>query len=171
MITFSAVLQKFASKGEKTGWTYVELPVEVTESLKPGMRQAFRVKGKLDNFPIKSVSLIPMGEGAFIMAINATMRQAIRKEKDAIVHIALEVDDDPLPESADLLACLEDEPKALDFFNQLTRGHQNYFYNWIESAKTPQTKADRIAKSIKGLAMGMGYGEMIRYFKNQNSQS
>jgi uncharacterized protein YdeI (YjbR/CyaY-like superfamily) len=62
---------------------------------------------------------------------------------------------------------LEDEPKALAFFQQLSRGHQNYFSKWIESAKTPQTKAARIVKTVRGLSMSLDYGEMIRYFKEK----
>jgi len=33
-------------------------------------KKAFRVKGKLDAYEYKAVSLIPMGEGDFIMAVN-----------------------------------------------------------------------------------------------------
>jgi uncharacterized protein YdeI (YjbR/CyaY-like superfamily) len=61
--------------------------------------------------------------------------------------------------------CLADDPHALDFFNTLPRGHQNYFSNWIESAKTSETKVKRISQAVQGLAMRMGYGEMIRYFR------
>ncbi len=166
MAIFKATLRKFGKKGEKTGWTYIEIPADSTEELKPGVRQSFRVKGKLDAFPIKSVALVPMGDGTFIMAINAAMRKGIHKTEGDTVQVELEVDNDPLPPSADLLESLEYEPKALEFFEQLSKGHQNYFFNWIESAKTPETKANRLAKAVRGLAMGMGYGEMIRYFKS-----
>jgi len=168
MITFTARLLRFEEKGEKTGWTYLEIPTDVSEELKPGCRKSFRVKGQLDHYPIRLVALIPMGQGTFILPVNADMRKSIHKEEGASVQVALETDDDPLPQSADLLLCLEDEPTALAFFNQLTPSHQRYFSQWIESAKTSQTKASRIAKAIRGLAMGMDYGEMIRYFKSLN---
>jgi hypothetical protein len=170
MAGFTATLLKFGQKGEKTGWTYIEIPVDVAEALRPGVKQSFRVKGTLDDFPIKAVALVPMGDGRFILAINAAMRKGIRKAEGAAVHVSLEVDDDPLPPSADLLESLEYEPKAAEFFQTLTKGHQNYFFNWIESAKTPETKAKRITQAIRGLAMGMGYGEMIRYFKNERTK-
>lgn len=167
MAGFTATLLKFGQKGEKTGWTYIEIPVDVAEALRPGVKQSFRVKGTLDDFPIKAVALVPMGDGVFILAINAAMRKGIRKAEGATVHVKLEVDEEPLPLSADLLESLEYEPKALEFFQTLPKGHQNYFSNWIESAKTPETKAKRIAQAVRGLAMGMGYGEMVRYFKNK----
>lgn len=166
MVTFSTVLLKFDAQGEKTGWTYIEVPSEVTQELIPGQRKSFRVKGRLDDLAIKSVALLPMGEGAFILPVNAQMRKVLRKKEGASVHAELTLDNDPLPPSVDLLACLEDESKALAFFEQLPKGHQNYYTRWIESARTPETKANRITKAIRGLTMGMGFGEMIRYFKS-----
>ncbi|GAB3498608.1 hypothetical protein GCM10027341_20470 [Spirosoma knui] len=167
MHTFTALLQRFGEKGEKTGWTYIDIPLDITESLKPGQKTAFRVKGTLDNHPIEQVALVPMGEGRFILAVNATMRRGIRKEEGASVQVSIDVDDSPMPLSTDLMACLEDDPRALNFFNGLTKGHQNYFSNWIESAKTVETKTKRITQAVTGLALGMGYPEMIRYFKRK----
>ena len=170
MPTFTALLQRFDQKGEKTGWTYIEIPIDVSESLKPGQKTSFRVKGTLDAFPIKLVALIPMGTsngstGAFIMPVNATMRRGIRKEAGATVRVELDADNDPMPLSADLLECLADDPTALDFFNTLAKGHQVYFSNWIEEAKTVETKTKRLTQAVTGLSMGFGYGEMVRYFK------
>jgi uncharacterized protein YdeI (YjbR/CyaY-like superfamily) len=63
------------------------------------------------------------------------------------------------------MACLADDATALDFFNTLSKGHQTYFSNWIEAAKTVETKTKRITQAVMGLSMGLGYGEMVRYFK------
>lgn len=169
MQTFTALLQRFGQKGEKTGWTYIDIPIDVSEALKPGQRASFRVKGTLDTFAIKLVALIPMGQSGdsdgFIMAVNAAMRRGIRKEAGAMVHVELAVDNDPMLISADLMTCLADDPAALNFFDTLTDGHRNYFSNWIESAKTTETKTKRITQAVTGLSMGLGYPEMVRYFK------
>ncbi|MCX6214330.1 YdeI/OmpD-associated family protein [Spirosoma sp.] len=170
MHTFTTILQKFDEKGEKTGWTYIDIPLDVTETLKPGQKTSFRVKGSLDKYAIALVALLPMGksgdrEGGFIMPINATMRRGIRKEAGATVRVTLAVDDSPMPLSADLLACLDDDPAAKAFFQTLARGHQVYFSNWIEDAKTITTKTKRLTQAVMGLSMGLGFGEMIRYFK------
>ncbi|MFD2570088.1 DUF1905 domain-containing protein [Spirosoma soli] len=172
MHTFTALLKRFDNNGEKTRWTYIDIPDDVSKALKPGQKTSFRVRGKLDEYTIERVALIPMGrsefaEGAFIMGINAVMRKALRKEKGDTVQVSIELDDSPMPLSDDLMACLGDEPKALDFFSQLTKGHQVYFSNWIESAKTVETKTKRITQAVMGLSMGMGYPEMIRYFKSK----
>ncbi|AUD03435.1 YdeI/OmpD-associated family protein [Spirosoma pollinicola] len=174
MHTFTTILQKFDEKGEKTGWTYIDIPLDITETIKPGQRTSFRVKGTLDNYAIKLVALLPMGrsgerEGGFIMPINATMRRGIRKEAGASVRVTLELDDSPLPISADLLTCLEDDLAAQAYFQTLSRGHQVYFSNWIEDAKTTETKTKRLTQAVMGLSMGLGYGPMIRYFKKQKA--
>jgi uncharacterized protein YdeI (YjbR/CyaY-like superfamily) len=69
--------------------------------------------------------------------------------------------------SLEFVECLNDEPRALDFFKTLPRGHQNYFSKWIESAKTENTKAKRIAQAVNALAKKQGYGEMLRALKQE----
>ena len=95
------------------------------------------------------------------------MRRAIGKREGATVALELDLDSSPLALSKDLMDCLADEPQALAFFITLPKGHQNYFSNWIESAKTTETRVKRISQAVRGLAMNMGYGEMVRYFKKQ----
>lgn len=165
MIRFSTEILKFDQQGEKTGWTYIKVSAKISQQLKPGNKRSFRVKGKLDDHPIKSAALIPMGEGDFIIPLNAAIRKAIRKQKGAILVVQIEVDDSPLKNSSDLLECLNDEPKAREYFNKLPGSHRNYYTNWIESAKTDGTKAKRIAQAVTAFTMGMNYGEMMRAIK------
>ena len=166
MVAFTAELRKFDKKGEKTGWTYIEILPEIAHALNPNVKASYRVKGKLDDFAIKLVAMLPMGDGGFIIPINAEMRRGLRKKEGAVVSVQLEVDTDELPQSADLLACLEDEPKALAYFNKLPLGHQNYYTKWIESAKTIETKTKRITMAVRGMAMGLDYGQTLRYFRD-----
>ena len=161
-MNFSATLKKFESKGEKTGWTYFEIPAEIAQQLKPGNKKEFKVKGKLDNYPLKRVSLIPIGGGSFIMAVNATMRKAIGKRHGATIRVELGEDRSEFVFNKDFLACLKDEPGAMNFFKSLPGSHQRYFSKWIDSAKTEPTKIKRIAMSVNALAKKWGYGEMIR---------
>lgn len=170
MIRFRTMLQKFDKQGEKTGWTYIVISEEQVAALKPATKVSFRVKGKLDSYPIEKIALMPMGDGSYIMAVNAIMRKAIRKQKGEAVKVQLEVDKEPIQIDADLMACLNDEPKALKTFQALTKGHQNYFSKWIESAKTEPTKAKRIALAVNALAKGWGYPEMIRAQKKTKQE-
>ena len=162
MVSFTTTILRFGEQGEKTGWTYIEVSAEHATKLKPGNKKSFRVKGKLDEYAIKGVALMPMGEGDFIMPLNAEIRKGIGKRKGAKLSVKIEVDDSPIKLSSDLIDCLADEPKALEFFKALTPGHQKYFSNWIESAKTEPTKAKRIAMAVNAMARGLHFGLMLR---------
>lgn len=167
MVQFTTVLKKFGQQGEKTGWTYIDVDVDTAQALMPGNKKSFRVKGALDAHPIAGVATIPIGEGAFIIAVNATMRKAIKKRQGETVAVRLELDVQEVAPSADLMDCLQDEPLALQHFKGLPKSHQNYFTRWIESAKTDTTKAKRIAQAINGLSKGAQFGEVIREIKRQ----
>ena len=54
MVQFTATIKRFGSQGEKTGWTYFEVPPDLVQKLKPGNRKEFKVKGKLDAYSFKS---------------------------------------------------------------------------------------------------------------------
>ncbi len=167
IINFTTVILKFDKQGEKTGWTYIEVPEDIAQQLKPDNKKSFRVKGKLDNFAIKAVALLPMGAGNFIMPINGAMRKAIGKRHGAQLKVELEADNKPLKLSEDFMTCLADEPKALVTFNKIPKSVQNYFSKWIESAKTEPTKAKRIARAVNALARSQTFQEMIREFQRK----
>lgn len=167
MVTFKTTLLKFEKQGEKTGWTYIVIPANIANQIKPDTRTSYRVRGKLDAFPIEQVALLPMGEGDFIIPVNGGMRKGIRKIEGATVEVSLELDTNEFKISADLLICLEDEPKALEKFNSLAPGHQRYFSNWVEGVKSIELKSKRISQAVWGLSKGMDFGMMIRHFKNK----
>lgn len=170
MVQFTAAIKKFDSQGEKTGWTYIEVPVTIAQKLNPNNKKGFRVKGKLDDYKFSMIALLPMGGGGFIMALNASMRKGIKKQKGATVQVKMEVDTGEIKPPAELMECLQDEPGALDYFNSLTKGHQNYFTNWINSAKTDPTKAKRIATTLNALSKKWDFGQMLRALKKINNE-
>lgn len=170
MVRFNASLKQFDEKGDKTSWTYVEVPAKVAEQLIPGNKKTFRVKGLIDEHPIKFVALMPMGNGNFILPVNATMRKAIRKMKDAKVIVQLEHDKAKPKINSILLDCLADEPKALALFKSYAPSHQLYFSNWINSAKTDATRDKRIAQSVNALNKGFDFGQMIRSLKQEREE-
>ena len=136
--------------------------------MKPGTKKTFRVKGKLDDYSFRGVALVPMGEGNFIMALNAEIRKKIGKRKGSRLAVELEPDDKfVIQPSSEFLDCLSDEPGAIVFFKSLAKSHQDYFVKWIDSAKTEPTKVKRIAQAVSALSKKMGYGEMIRALQKE----
>ncbi|HEX7413230.1 MAG TPA: YdeI/OmpD-associated family protein [Bacteroidia bacterium] len=171
MVTFTTTLHKFKEQGEKTGWTYIDIPAEVAHKIKSNHKKSFRIKGTIDNYTFNAKSIIPMGSGNFIMPVDATIRKIIKKMRTG-EKVILNVEEDKAPVliSPDLLACLEDDAKAKAFFFKLPKSHQNYYSNWIESAKTDVTKAKRIAMAMNGFSHNMNYPEMMRaYRENKNT--
>jgi hypothetical protein len=165
MIRFTATIRKFLKKGEKTGWTYIEISEREAQKLNPGVRTSYRVRGSLDTFPIQMVALLPMGNGSFIIPLNKDMRKGISKEAGARVTVTLRVDRRELKPSEDFMSCLEDEPRAKAHFDTLPKSHRDYFSKWIESAKTTPTKVKRITMAINALARQWGFPEMMRNAK------
>ncbi|HET7899351.1 MAG TPA: DUF1905 domain-containing protein, partial [Flavisolibacter sp.] len=88
MLQCTITIEKFARQGEKTGWTYIRLTEEQAALLKPGTKTSFRVKGTLDDFPIERIALLPMGDGSFILPLNASLRKGIRKTKGDQIQVA-----------------------------------------------------------------------------------
>lgn len=161
-IKFTALIKKFAEQGEKTGWTYFEIPVAIAQQIYPNQKKSFRVKGKLDAFEINGIALLPMGDGNFIMSLKADIRKKIRKIHGASLLVELELDTEEYQLDTDFVECLEEDMKAKKYFFSQPKSHQNYFSKWIESAKTNETKTKRIIKAIHALSRNMNYAEMLR---------
>jgi uncharacterized protein DUF1905/bacteriocin resistance YdeI/OmpD-like protein len=168
MIHFNTTIEKFDKKGEKTGWTYIEISAAQANKLKPGYKVTFRVKGTLDQFAFEKVAILPMGDGNFIMPLNATIRKAIGKKHGDKVKVVMEADERKMIISPDLMACLKEDPDAMKFFKSLPGSHQLYFSKWIESAKTSQTKTRRIVTCMVAFGKKLGYSEMMRSYRNQD---
>ena len=146
-IQFTTTIQKFGAKGEKTGWTYIEIPADLAQQLKPANKKEFKVKGKLDKHSISRLSVLPMGNGLFILPLNASLRKTLGKNKGAMLQVSLQEDKSDFVFNPDFMECLADDPTAKAFFESLTGSHQRYFSKWIDSAKTEPTRVKRITVS------------------------
>jgi hypothetical protein len=162
MIRFSTKILQFQEMGEKTGWSYIRIPAAQAEKLMPGNKKSFRVKGKLDDQAVEKMALLPMGEGEFILALKASIRKALRKQKGDTLRVELEVDKAVIKPPKELMECLADEPAALAYFSSLPKSHQNYFGGWVRAAKTEGTRTKRLACVVDAMAKKMNFGEMLR---------
>jgi hypothetical protein len=168
MIEFTTIILQFNEQGEKTGWTYIEIPVDIAQQMKPGNKKSFRVRGILDAFPVQGMALMPMGEGNFIMALKAEVRKGIHKNAGAMLQVRLEEDIDFKVEMpADLQECFDFEPDAFDFYNSLAKSHREYFIKWIDSAKTNETRAKRIINTVNAMLRKWSYSQMIRAMRGE----
>lgn len=163
MVDFTTTMLQFAEQGEKTGWTYIEIPADVAQQLKPGNKKSFRVRGMLDALPVCGMALMPMGEGNFIMALKADIRKRLHKNAGAMLHVKLEEDVDfKIEVPGDLQECFDFEPEAFEFFNSLPKSHREYFIKWIDEAKTSETRAKRIVNTINAMLRRWSFNVMLR---------
>ncbi|MFI5452843.1 YdeI/OmpD-associated family protein [Pedobacter sp. UC225_61] len=167
MVNFKAEIEKFDAMGEKTGWSYVFVPQAIADQIKPNEKRSFRVKGTLDNVEVSGIGLLPMGEGDFIIALKTSLRKQLKKEAGAVVELKLSFDADfkiEMPD--DLEICFADEEALLQQFLSMPKSHQNYFINWLNTAKTETTRTKRIVMIVNAMAKKYNFGEMIRATKN-----
>ena len=162
MVKFNTTILRFDKQGEKTGWTYIEISAAQAKKINPGVKVAYRVKGKLDDFSFEKTAIIPMGEGGFIMPLNGKIRKAIGKKMGDKLKIEMELDKRQLQPSADFMACLKQEPEAMAFFKTLPGSHQRYYSKWIDDAKTSPTKAKRIVMALTAFSKKQRFNEMMR---------
>ncbi|WP_299706358.1 YdeI/OmpD-associated family protein [uncultured Pontibacter sp.] len=140
------LLEKFPGKG---GWTYAALP-----EILPDKHAHFgwvRVKGTIGGYELKGYHLMPMGNGQLFLPVRAEIRKKIKKQAGDWVQIILYADNTPQEVPEELLLCLQDEPAAYDKFRNCTDGEQKALVDWIYSAKTDETKVERIVQTIEKL--------------------
>jgi hypothetical protein len=141
-------LERFQWKG---GWTYIKIPIEILPSGKAfGM---LKVSGSIDNFEFEGKHLMPMGNGFLFMPISKPIRQAIGKEEGDQVIFKLYRDEIPASIPEELIACLEDDPGKLPVFMKLPEAEQKQWIEYIYSANSDESKADRIVKLLFELGL------------------
>jgi len=165
MIKFKAAIE---DKKNYIGWIHIIVPAKIAVKLHDTDKKSFKVKGKLDDHAFSGINLLPAGGGDYFMAINATLRKAIRKKQGDTIIVTLEKDSTDYAVPADIMECLHDEPAALAFFESLPRGHRNYFCKWVDTAKTTSTRSNRIAIMVTALAKRMDFGTMLREQRDSN---
>lgn len=141
------LLEKYPGKG---GWTYAAIPEILQDKHAPfGW---VKVKGRIDDFNFKNYRLMPMGNGKLFLPVKEAIRKKIRKQAGDWVHVVLYEDREPIEIPPDILDCLNEEPSAYRTFLSYTEGQQKEFIDWICSARTDETKVDRITGMLRKLA-------------------
>jgi hypothetical protein len=167
MHSFKSIILKFANKGEKTGWTYVDIPPDIIPKLKLKTKKEFRIKGLIDDVKFERLATYPIGDGNFIIAINAELRKKLGKKEGAMLSVTFELDKSEALQSQELMDCLKEDPEALQQFSTFTPSHKNYFHNYVLAAKGMDTRAGRIVNIMNAMYKKQDFGEMIRSLKKK----
>ncbi|MGW0518892.1 YdeI/OmpD-associated family protein [Crossiella sp. NPDC003009] len=137
--------------GGKTA-TGLQVPAEVVEALGAGKRPAVLVT--VGGHTYRSTVAVMGGE--FWLPLSAENRTAAGVAAGAQVEVTVALDSAPrtveLPE--DLAAALAAEPAAAEFFRGISYSNQRWHVLNVDGAKTEETRARRIAKSVAVLKEG-----------------
>ena len=109
------------------------------------------VKGTIKGFPFRS-SLMNMGDG-HMMVVNAEMRAGAQCKAGDTVKVLMELDEDKraIEVPGYLKKIIAGDPKAREFWPQLSFTHQKEYVREIEGAKRPETREKRIAAMMDAL--------------------
>lgn len=107
-----------------------------------------KIKGVIDDYKFSNVRLMPLGNGNLFLAVKSEIRKKIKKQAGDMVHITLYKDKEPMVIPEELILCMKYEIGILKRFEFYSDGEKKAFIEWIYSAKTEETKTDRIAKTM-----------------------
>ena len=107
------------------------------------------------------MSFMPSGNGQLLLSVKAEIRKKIKKQAGDYVHVILYPANEPLEIPEELLLCLQEDQDAQQFFHSLNENEQHNYVKWIYSAKTDETRVERIAKTLVRLS---------KHQKNKNNQ-
>lgn len=140
------LLEKFPGKG---GWTFISLAEVPYEKHFPfGM---VRVQGRLDDYLLGTVKLMPKGNKELFLPVNARIRKALGKEAGDEVLVKLYKVAAPTSIPEEVLACLKDSPGSLEKFYILPEWKQTLYLEAIVDAKSPDEKTANILKLLEVL--------------------
>jgi hypothetical protein len=132
--------------------TGFEVPAAVVAKLGSSKKPAVRVTIK--GYTYRS-TVATMG-GRFMLPVSAEVRAAAGVAANDKVDVDVELDTAPreVTVPADFSRALTREPAAKRFFEGLNFSNKQRIVIAIESAKTPETRERRIAKSVSSLREG-----------------
>ena len=146
-VTFATTLVQ--SGGNATG---IRVPDDAVARLGAGRRPPVIVS--VNGYRYRN-TLAVMG-GETWVGVSAEHRAASGLMGGQAIEVTLEVDTEPrtveLPD--DLAAALDAEPAARTMFEGLPPSLKRYHVEQVTGAKTPETRARRIAKAVDTLASG-----------------
>jgi hypothetical protein len=132
--------------------TGIVVPDDVVEALANGKRP--KVAVTIAGYTYRT-TVAPMG-GRFLIPLAAEHREAAGVSAGEVVVVDIVVDDQPreVEVPQDLAKALGGAPRARETFDGLSFTHRKEWVRWIEEAKKPETRSNRIAKAVAGLNEG-----------------
>lgn len=148
MLTFKAQLARSA-KAAKTGSSTV---LNVPEAVGKKLRGMATIEGTINDHPFRA-PLEDNGSGS-ILRVNGAMLKGSGAGVGDTVSLAILGPEPKLKVPSDLRAAFTAARAAQAMWKDLTELAQRDWVRWIEGAKTPETRARRVTRTIEQLAEG-----------------
>jgi hypothetical protein len=134
--------------GGKTA-TGLLVPAEVVEALDAGRQPKVHVT--IGGHTYRST--VAVRGGQFLIPLSAENRTAAGVAAGDEVEVELTLDTAPreVEVPADLAEALATDPAARKVFDGLPFTHRKEYVRWIEEAKKPETRANRVTKTVEKL--------------------
>jgi hypothetical protein len=148
----SATIRVELETAEGKSATGFAVPDEVVDELGGGRRP--KVVITVNGYEYRT-SIARMGE-RYLVPVSAERRRAAGVQAGDQLDVTLELDTAPrevdVPD--DLAAALAAEPAAKAFFDTLSHSAKSWHVLQVTGAKKPETRANRVRKSVELLARG-----------------
>jgi hypothetical protein len=145
---FQAILIRPDSPGS---WTYLNVPFSIEAAF--GSKGQVKVRGTVNGQPFRG-SVMPHGDGTHFLVVNKAIRDAAGVTTGDTVSVSMEQDSGErvvnIPD--DLRAMLDADEAARTAFEKFSYSHQKEYVDWIESAKTAETRQRRIESAAGKIA-------------------
>ena len=134
--------------------TGIEVPPEVVEALNGGKKPA--VVARVNDYEYRT-TVASMG-GRFMIPFSSEHRAASGIEAGDAVMVDLRLDTEvrEVAVPQDMAGALRASPAAQAAFEALSYSRKRWFVLGVEGAKTPETRAKRIAGAVAELSGGGG---------------
>lgn len=134
------------------GGVFLFVPFNVPEVF--GQRGQVHVRGTLDGFPFR-LPLVLDEDGHHILQVNKQLRNTIGKTWGMPVHVTMTPDtDEPSFTIPDDLARALEQTGLRPKFDQLAYPHRREYAQWVERAKKPEARQQRIREVLEGAETG-----------------
>jgi hypothetical protein len=141
------------SKGPGGAWTFMDVPPAVSQAF--GIKGRIPVIGTVNGFAFQN-SFMPNGDGTHSMMFSKALQTGAKAGPGEHVKVVVELDTAPrqIATPDDLRRALVRHKGLVATFDALAHSHRKEFIDWIESAKRPETREARIAKTVEWVAAG-----------------
>lgn len=144
--TFEGVLKPV----ENTSAMMIDFPFDVQECF--GTKGQVKMLATYDGIPYRG-SLAKMGHACHFLVVRTDILKQLGKKAGDTVYVSVQKDlEERIVElPPELAALFEVNPEAKGVYDRLSYTHRKEYVQWINEAKRPETRQNRLLKTIEML--------------------